>query len=413
VSAQNRVLDDDMGFISLLSDADLLARLPALVRAECHATAEVVEHLVEVERRRLYLEQACSSIYKYCEERLGYSEDAARKRGRVAKLALRLPRALDELRRGALHLTGLYLLEQHLTEENAEVLFTEARGKSRRELEVLIARRFPRPDVSPSIQGLGATPSGTGHPASGPGPQSSGLGTGTLLGPRIEPLAPERYRFEFTASAEFRAKFEQARELLSHAVPSGDLAVIFERALDELLARELKRRIGAGKPRQHRKVQPDSRHVPVEIARQVRERDGGQCTFHDAEGRRCTERRFLTIEHRQPFALRGPPTLENLCLLCGAHQGYTARKVFGETFIEEKRAERRKRNEPEKPVTPEPLPKPDVFDQVLGALCGMGFPKRKAAAVMAQLELEQAEPEAVPLIRAAVDRLTPPDRFYG
>ena len=61
----------------------------------------------------------------------------------------------------------------------------------------------------------------------------------------------------------------------------------------------------------------------------------------------------------------------------------------------------------------EPPPKPDVFDHVLGALCGMGFPKRKAATVMAQLELEQAEPEAVPLIRAAVDRLTPPARFYG
>jgi hypothetical protein len=71
VSARDRVLDDDIGFISLLSDADLLARLPALVRAECEATTEVVEHLVEVERRRLYLEQARSSIYKYCEERPG------------------------------------------------------------------------------------------------------------------------------------------------------------------------------------------------------------------------------------------------------------------------------------------------------------------------------------------------------
>ena len=96
--------------------------------------------------------------------------------------------------------------------------------------------------------------------------------------------------------------------------------MLLERALDALLERELKRRLGAGKPRKSRKLKPDSRHIPVEIARQVFERDGGQCTFEDAEGRRCTERRFVTVEHRHPFALGGPPTLENLCLYCSRSQ---------------------------------------------------------------------------------------------
>lgn len=55
-----------MPALSLLSDTDLLSRLPELVLVEREAMADVVEHLVEVERRRLYLEQACSSIFKYC-----------------------------------------------------------------------------------------------------------------------------------------------------------------------------------------------------------------------------------------------------------------------------------------------------------------------------------------------------------
>src|SRR5215510_6123023 len=151
-----------MGTIALLSDAELLTRLPLLVRAEQEATADVVEHLLEVERRRLYLEQACSSLNKYCEERLKYAEDAAFKRARVAKLALAFPRALDELRSGAIHLAGLVLLAPHLTEDNAGELFTEARGQSRRALEVMLARRFPRPDVPPRIQTLGASRSGDG-----------------------------------------------------------------------------------------------------------------------------------------------------------------------------------------------------------------------------------------------------------
>src|SRR5882724_9687685 len=40
------------------------------------------------------------------------TEDAALKRARVARLALRLPRVLDELRTGAIHLTGLFLLDR-------------------------------------------------------------------------------------------------------------------------------------------------------------------------------------------------------------------------------------------------------------------------------------------------------------
>src|SRR5262245_9377339 len=145
-----------MPSVSLLSDTDLLARIPEVVQAERIASADVVEHLMEVERRRLYLEQACSSLYTYCRERIGYSEDAALKRARVARLALRLPRVLDELRSGAIHLTGLFLLGRYLNEENADALLAEARGTSRRELEKILATRFPRPDVPSRIEALGA-----------------------------------------------------------------------------------------------------------------------------------------------------------------------------------------------------------------------------------------------------------------
>ena len=82
-----------MPSLALLSDTELLARIPAIVQAERIATAEVVEHLVEVERRRLYLEQACSSLYTYCCERLRYSQDAALKRARVASRDGHLGRA--------------------------------------------------------------------------------------------------------------------------------------------------------------------------------------------------------------------------------------------------------------------------------------------------------------------------------
>ena len=215
-----------MPSLSLLSDTELLARVPAMVQVERIARADVVEHLMEVERRRLYLDQACSSLYVYCRERLEYSEDAALKRARVARLALRLPRVLHELRSGAIHLTGLFLLERYLNNENAEELLTLARGQSRRGLEKMLAVRFPRPDVPSSIEALeGAARDATGDSQpradSGPNPWltcpetdagvAGGRSHSSVRRSRLEPLSAERYRVEFTANAVLRAKIEQAR----------------------------------------------------------------------------------------------------------------------------------------------------------------------------------------------------------
>ena len=137
-----------MPALSLVSDKDLLDRMPRLVLAERGSTADVVQHLMEIDRRRIYLDAACRSLACYCIERLGYSEDEAGKRVRVAELAQRIPQALEELRSSAIHLTGLWLLAPVLTEESAAELLAEARGKTRRQIEELIARRFPKPDVA-------------------------------------------------------------------------------------------------------------------------------------------------------------------------------------------------------------------------------------------------------------------------
>jgi len=241
--------------------------------------------------------------------------------------------------------------------------------------------------------------------AFGPTEQTILLETGAMgERSRIESLSVERYRIQFTASAELHRKLEQAQELLSHSVPGGDLAQLFERALDELIHKELKRRTGTGKPRKRRELKPDSRSIPVEVARAVWERDAGQCTFVDPEGRRCKERRFLTFEHDLPFALGGLPTVDNLCLLCKPHNFHTARQVFGEEFIAEKRARRAKRDKPAEPDSPQ---KPDVFSKVLFALCNLGFRRKDATRVLSELRKDEREPEVEPLLRDALNLLTP------
>jgi 5-methylcytosine-specific restriction endonuclease McrA len=72
-----------------------------------------------------------------------------------------------------------------------------------------------------------------------------------------------------------------------------------------------------------------SRHIPSAVKRAVWRRDGGQCAFVSAGGRRCTERAFLELHHIHPHALAGPATAANISLRCRRHNQYEAELVFG------------------------------------------------------------------------------------
>ena len=397
-----------MAPLASLPSPELLLQLPALLTRERAAVADVIEFLVEIERRDLYLEQACSSLYSFCMERLGYSEDEAIKRVRVTRLTRKIPTVLDELRSGALHLTGLFVLAPYLTAKNAEALLGEVRGKSRRAIEQLLASWFPKPDVPSRVERLAEqTPLALGASAdkrSGRPAASTCPGAEQVRDrDKVEPLSAAKYRVEFTASAELHAKLEHARELLSHALPSGDLPAVFERALNALIEKELRRRRGVGKKRKQRPQKPGSRHVAVTVADAVWERDESQCTFVDAEGRRCSARRFLTLEHVQPHSLNGPPTLGNLVLLCANHNAHSARKVFGKAHIERKRRERAQRSVPAQAAShPEPAEREQVEAKVSLSLCRMGFRKREVIPVLAELRARQVAPEPEPLLRASL-----------
>jgi 5-methylcytosine-specific restriction endonuclease McrA len=259
----------------------------------------------------------------------------------------------------------------------------------------LLARRFPRPDVEARIDSIASQPvlqlavgEQSGRPKTSIGP---GAGTRETQG-RLEPLSAASYRVQFTASSDLYAKIEQAKQLVSHALPGVDLAALMERAIDALIEKEIRRKRGADKKRKRRPQKPGSRHVAVEVADAVWQRDGSQCTFVDAAGRRCSERRFLTLEHEHPHARNGPSTVENLSLLCAAHNARSARKVFGEEHIEKKRRERAARAHTE--------------GKIRSALCRLGFLKPQVARVLAEVGARQGQDFAPqPLLHACLASL--------
>src|SRR5580704_3720708 len=117
-----------------LSNEELLAGVHDLVSQGRTVLARLLAYLGEVEERRLDLQSACSSLFEFCLRRLGMSEDEACRRVAAARLVRRFPVALGMIERGEIHLTGLLMLRDHLTDEGGEPLLRAAAGKSKGEL---------------------------------------------------------------------------------------------------------------------------------------------------------------------------------------------------------------------------------------------------------------------------------------
>ena len=75
------------------------------------------------------------------------------------------------------------------------------------------------------------------------------------------------------------------------------------------------------------------RYVSRAVRRAVWKRDGERCTYVDAMGQRCRETGGLELDHVDPHARGGPPTVANLRLRCRAHNALAAEHEFGRDFM--------------------------------------------------------------------------------
>ena len=166
-------------------------------------------------------------MFAYCTEVLHLSEAEAYLRITVARAAREHPMLLILLGDGRLHLTGIAKLTPYLTRENRDVLLKRAAHKSKRQIEELIAELAPRPDAPGTIRKLperrplqalttGLGPDRVAVPVLELGPDGARPSPGPAAVPAavVQPLAPARYKVQFTARAEFHDKLERLRVLM-------------------------------------------------------------------------------------------------------------------------------------------------------------------------------------------------------
>jgi 5-methylcytosine-specific restriction endonuclease McrA len=362
---------------SSLDSHALARRLHDLVGDERKLQVEFLLHLDEFDRRQAFLQAGFGSLWDYCLRALHLREGAAGRRIGAMRALRRFPRLEGPLRDGLLCLSTVSLLAQVLTDDNLDDLVGRAAFLTKAEVDHLVASLQPRTPPKDGIRKLtealgkrepalllaAAPTEAHANESSERPPQASAsaahrrhdaegaenavaVAEETRAGgetvrriarrAEIQAVSGDQWSLRVTIDGAFKEELETPTMLLSHKVPSGDLAAVLREAVRCGIEKHGKRK-GAVPPARNRTRTSEpratgaerSRAIPADVRRQVWERDGGRCAYEGEDGRRCGSRWQLEVDHVHPVSRGGRSTADNLRLACRKHNILHAEEVYG------------------------------------------------------------------------------------
>ena len=311
-----------------LSNDNLITSVRLLVKEERRITREILDHINEVARRRLYADLGFSSIFAWLVKDLGYSESAAYRRMQAARVLLAVPDVACKLESGELGLTVLSKVQTFIRadekrtgqkmsiQEKSEIL-TKVESCSSRETEHRLAQHFP--EVASQFQ------------------------DGLAPNEKVRAISEDQVSVQVTFTRVQFQKLKRIQELLSHTHIDASNAALLDAAMDVFLEKKDPLR-KAVKPRAALcdtaaeadvpYVQPAKSLTPS-IRNAVLRKSGGQCEYRETKmGHRCESRHFLEVDHIRPRALGGTNVPDNLRVLCRTHNLLVVERIFGREKIE-------------------------------------------------------------------------------
>jgi hypothetical protein len=269
-----------------MSDRDVLSRTEALAERERQALSELLVFLEEVDRRKLYCERKCGSIFQYCVKVLKYSEASAQRRIDAMKLNRELPEIKSKIESGELNLSVVSQAQKFFRNEakisnqigmeSKKEILGRLSGKSRRESERELLSLSAQPEIH--------------------------------IPDHTRAVSQTHTQVQFVANDEQMALFEKARGLLAHSNPNMSWAELFQKVA-EIALQKIDPQRSVSPPR---KLQdPRKRLVNAGLKREIWKRDHGKCL-------KCGSQHALELDHIIPWALGGETSGENLRLLCRA-----------------------------------------------------------------------------------------------
>ncbi len=245
--------------VGALSDRELLRQTGTLVRHERHLQGAVIDHLSEIEARRLYLRRGCSSLFDYAVRELGYSDAAAGRRIGAVRLCADQPGARERLRDGSLTLSAAAELQWAFDRQRRRgtifgIASSAPAGSAAADSAPAAALDDPAADSAPAAA-PSASDSEPPLALDGAGRQklveeATGKSTRQVrrmladLDPelavpadRMRPLGDGRYELKAVIDADCHQGLEQLRGLLAHVDPHMTIGQLVGRIVQEALDR--------------------------------------------------------------------------------------------------------------------------------------------------------------------------------
>ncbi len=330
-----------------LSDQELWTQTQNIVTQERKHTTDLIWHLKEVSKRKLYLERGFSSLYNYVTEGLKYTPASAMRRIKAMKLLRTLPKKAqkkveESLNTGKVSLSNVSSLQSFLekekkdfTPEAKQELFNKIEGKSQEECQKFLFSISDNPEILPQE--------------------------------RSRIVSATKTELKLTVEEKLMQNIQRLKELTAHKNPNPTFAEIFEMSTEYMLNQ-------IDPERKHKKVKekknetqaqnfaaksPNSgnikeinletqnthqKDVPkntpplseATIKRAVHKRDHYMCTFKDPlTGKICGCKYGLELDHILPVAIGGETTIDNLRVRCKPHNFLEAERVFGKANMDQ------------------------------------------------------------------------------
>lgn len=204
--------------LSSLTDQELEAGLQQLICAETETLHDVLVDIREVDARRLYLRRARPSLFEYLVEERRYSSSAAQRRIDASRLSNEIPGLLGKIRERRLNLHQIGVLQRGVRlKEKDEPVPTEKKMEILAWLELAPFREIESIVVKE-------------------------LGLKSLARESAGGQADGSVRLSISMTKKEWAKLERCREVLSHAIPTGNISAVIEKICSFYLAKKKRER---------------------------------------------------------------------------------------------------------------------------------------------------------------------------
>ena len=125
-------MDENINLKHIRND-QLLLQTKNLVQKERQINIQVLQHLQEIEKRKLYLDRGFPSLFEYTVKELGYSHSAAYRRIKTMRLCRDIPQATSKIKTGSLNLT---------TASQLQTFFEKKKRKDREETKTFVKKNL-------------------------------------------------------------------------------------------------------------------------------------------------------------------------------------------------------------------------------------------------------------------------------